>query len=341
MNSFILHVMISEKFMPGFIDFVRSFSDRVVHRYVMITSEKYEYGLSKDHGVEFLHQDRDFERLLSYMIDADKIILHGLWRDKVCSLLMSHDYLYAKTYWVMWGGDFYHPEYYSDAQRHVMKNVCHLIAMTDDSISFVRDKYGATGEHIRCVVYPSNIVNTDILVDNTHRETDDIKILVGNSSTEANNHISVYERLHKQDSNKLKIYSVLSYPIRHSYADSVVARGTELFGDRFTPILHFMSYDKYLAFLSKVDVALFDSWRQQGIGNIVQLLSMGARVYIRKRVSTWGLCQVLGLKVFDIEEDELLLSPLDIDSVIHNHNIVREHFSAAKLKNDLECIFNR
>lgn len=341
MSSFILHIMVSEKFMPGFIDFVRSFSDGVVHRYVMITSEKYEYGLSKDHGVEFFHQDSDFEMLLSYMKNADKIILHGLWRDKVCSLLMNHDFLYAKTYWVMWGGDFYHPEYYSVAQRHVMKHVCHLIAMTDDSISFVRDKYGATGEHIRCFVYPSNIINADLLVDNQHRENDDVAILVGNSSAEANNHVSVYERIHKQDCSKLKIYSVLSYPIRHSYIDSVVARGMELFGNRFTPILNFMPYDKYLTFLSKVDVALFDAWRQQGMGNIIQLLSLGARVYIRKGVSTWGLCEELGLKVFDIEADEFQLSPLDIDSALHNHNVVCDYFSATKLKDDLEYIFNR
>ncbi|GAB1465118.1 hypothetical protein MASR2M54_06180 [Aliarcobacter cryaerophilus] len=84
----ILHVMILDKFLAPFIEFVDENFGREEHHYVFITSEKYDYGLTTLHKVEFLHTDDDiFITLLKYMKMAKKIILHGLWRDKVDILL--------------------------------------------------------------------------------------------------------------------------------------------------------------------------------------------------------------------------------------------------------------
>ena len=87
----ILHVMIMEKFLPPFIDFVDKYFDVNEHKFVFITSPKYKYGLCKSHSVEFLHTDADFVLLSEYFDLSDKIILHGLWRDKVNTLLCSND----------------------------------------------------------------------------------------------------------------------------------------------------------------------------------------------------------------------------------------------------------
>jgi len=84
----ILHVMTPEKFLSPFIDFVDKHFGRGQHKYVFITSEKYLFGLTPSHDVEFLHTDEDiFTTLAAYMQDARKIILHGLWRDKIDQLL--------------------------------------------------------------------------------------------------------------------------------------------------------------------------------------------------------------------------------------------------------------
>lgn len=340
MSSFILHIMISEKFIPSFIDFVEAFDDDAIHRYVMITSEKYEYGLTKDHNVEFIYKYEDFDVLLQYMLDADKIFLHGLWREKVCNLLIKNPTLYLKTYWIMWGGDFYHQERYSNAQVDVMRNVSFLIAMTDESVAFVREKYGAIGKHIRCFVYPSNIVYPHAEKLNFQKRIDNINLLVGNSGVESNNHIAVFNMLSHKNLDNVNVCSVLSYPARNEYINEVIKQGKLIFGSRFNPIVDFMSYEDYLDFISKIDVAFFDAWRQQGMGNIVQLLNSGARVYMRNNVSTWGLCQFLGIKVFDIQNDDIILLPLASDVATRNSDIVRNYFSAEKLKRDLKFIFN-
>ena len=55
----ILHVMILSNFLAPFIDFVDENFGRDNHHYVFITSEKYEYGLTPEHKVEFLYTDDD------------------------------------------------------------------------------------------------------------------------------------------------------------------------------------------------------------------------------------------------------------------------------------------
>lgn len=95
----VLHVMILEKFLPPFINFVDKNFGRGEHEYVFITSEKYLFGLKLEHNFEFLHTDEDiFVTLLSYMREARKIILHGLWRDKVDELLVQETELLRRSY---------------------------------------------------------------------------------------------------------------------------------------------------------------------------------------------------------------------------------------------------
>ncbi len=106
----ILHIMILDKFLAPYIDFVDKYFGRDEHHYVFITSEKYEYGLTPEHKVEFLHTDNDiFITLLEYTKTAKKIILHGLWRDKINKLLVNNKELLTKCYWIIWGGDFFPP----------------------------------------------------------------------------------------------------------------------------------------------------------------------------------------------------------------------------------------
>ena len=120
----ILHVMILDKFLAPFIDFVDENFGRDNHHYVFITSEKYEYGLTPEHKVEFLYTDDDiFITLLKYMKMSKKIILHGLWRDKVDILLYFNQELLKKCYWVMWGGDFYFPEKQTWFRHKVIKEI--------------------------------------------------------------------------------------------------------------------------------------------------------------------------------------------------------------------------
>ena len=80
--------MILSNFLAPYIDFIDENFGRENHHYVFITSEKYDYGLTPEHKVEFLHTDDDiFIILLKYMKMAKKIMIQGTMSNVGKSLL--------------------------------------------------------------------------------------------------------------------------------------------------------------------------------------------------------------------------------------------------------------
>ncbi len=332
----ILHVMILDKFLAPFIDFVDENFGRDNHHYVFITSEKYDYGLTPEHKVEFLHTDDDiFITLLKYMKMAKKIILHGLWRDKVDILLYFNQKLLKKCYWAMWGGDFYFPEKQSWIKKQVIKNMGYLLSQIKGEVALVRKWYGAKGEHIKLTCgYPSNVYHARATES---KKTKNINIMVGNSATLTNLHLNIFDKLAHFKEKDIKIYAPLSYGDKN-YAQEVITSGKELFGDRFVAINEFMEFEKYLKFLSEIDIAILYQSRQQSVGNLINLLGQGKTVYLNKNTTVFKFIEELGIRIYDLEEFNLeLLDPFTIES---NKNIIRKSFSMETLLEDCKKYLN-
>jgi dTDP-N-acetylfucosamine:lipid II N-acetylfucosaminyltransferase len=286
MKNKILHVMILDKFLAPYIDFIDEHFGRENHHYVFITSEKYEYGLTPEHKVEFLHTDDDiFITLLEYMKIAKKIILHGLWRDKVDILLYFNQKLLKKCYWIMWGGDFYFPETKSKIKYEIIKNIGYLVTYIEGDYELAKKWYKAKGKYHECFMYPSNLFKEyDIEVK---KETT-INIQLGNSADPSNNHLEVLKKLIKYKDDNIRILVPLSYG-NQDYAKIVISKGKEFFGNKFIAITEFMPFKNYLVFLSNIDIAIFTHKRQQAMGNTITLLGLGKKVYMRTDVTHWQL----------------------------------------------------
>ena len=326
----ILHVMVLEKFLASFIDFVDENFGRDGHHYVFITSEKYEYGLKPEHNVEFLYTDDDiFMTLLEYMKIAKKVILHGLWRDKVDLLLYSNQELLKKCYWIMWGGDFYFPENQTKVRHEIIQKMGYLITGTIGDYHLVKSLYKANGTHIKCFNYPSNLYKEYPLKQQTGGC---MNIQLGNSATQTNNHKEIMQVLTAFKDENIKIYVPLSYG-DELYAKEVVQQGNEIFGNKFFPITEFMPQDSYLEFLSNVDIAIFNHERQQAFGNIITLLGMGKKVYIHPRSTLNTLMKEYDLKSFSTEKIEL--SPMQKSDQVRNINSVQSNFSKNALRQNL------
>lgn len=334
----ILHVMIMANFMPPYIDFVDEYFGRENHQYVFITSEKYEYGLTPEHKVEFLHTDDDiFITLLEYMRVAKKIILHGLWRDKVDVLLYFNQKILKKCYWIMWGGDFYFPETKSSIKHEVIKNMGFCVTGTVGDYELVKKWYEVKGQHINWLgSYLSNIYTKKINSENTVNK--EISILVGNSATLTNNHLKVFQMLKKYKHENIKIFSILSYGDT-TYAQLVIKSGYDIFNDKFMPILEFMPYMQYLKFLEKIDIAIFHAERQQATGNIIQLLGMGKKVYINKISTLNGVFKEYGIKIFN--SNKIDLTKLDKNTKESNKKLIEYYFSKDRLIDVLRPYFDK
>ena len=330
----ILHVMILDKFLAPYIDFVDENFGRESHHYVFITSEKYEYGLTPEHKVEFLHTDDDiFITLLDYMKMAKKIILHGLWRDKVDILLYFNQELLKKCYWVMWGGDFYFPVTKSLIKKQVIKKIRHFVTYVKGDYELAQKWYGAKGEYHECFMYPSNLYKEYDIKPKKHTT---INTQLGNSADPSNNHIEVLEKLRKYKDEDIKIFTPLSYG-NQEYAKEVIAYGQKIFKEKFVPLTEFMLFEKYLDFLGSIDIAIFAHKRQQAMGNTITLLGLGKKVYMRSDITPWQLFEDIDVKLYDVVDIQIDL--MDKQTQKENQEKIKEYFSEENYLNQLKNLF--
>lgn len=325
----ILHVMIIEKFMPPFIDFLRNNFTFSKHKFVFITSEKYLLGLTHEHHPQFLHTDSDLVLLKRYMDESQKIILHGLWRDKVDKILLTYPELMKKCYWIMWGADFYFPEKQSKQRKEVIKNIRFLVTANFGDITYVQQHYAATGQQINCISYLSNVFY-DLPVHESQHDT--TNVLVGNSATTTNNHSHIFSKLADKISKDIKIYCPLSYGDKN-YAQQIAQLGKQIFNTKFEALDSFMPFNEYQQFLSQMDFAVFDAERQQGFSNLLYLLGMGKKVFINKRSNLGPYFSDLGISVYDSENIELV--PLTTEVRVKNMQNIRRTFTEEGLKHSL------
>ena len=196
----------------------------------------------------------------------------------------------------MWGGDFYFPETKSKIRHKIIENIGNLLTGMEEEIELIRKEYRAKGKHLKLFVgYPSNLFKNNkyqIKPSNT------INILVGNSAAPTNNHIEIFDKLLALKNKKIKIYVPLSYGDK-SYAKEIARIGHNYFGEQLVPLFNFMSNIEYINFLSNIHIAIFNHNRQQGMGNIITLLGLGKKVFIRNDITSWKYFEKLGIKIFD------------------------------------------
>jgi len=340
----ILHCMHAEKFTESFIDFVEQNFDSSKHQYLIRQSEKFK--TKPRSNVVFVREGlsklKQFLLYAKYLNRAEKIILHGLFDRGMFIILFIQPWLLQRCYWVMWGGDLY---YYQNRPRgfrsdlfeliraSVIRRIGHFITYIKGDYELAQKWYGAKGEYHNCLMYPSNLYKKYVVPP---KQGDTVNILVGNSADPTNNHAEVFEKLKPYKDQNIKIYCPLSYgPIE--YAEQMAKLGNELFGDKFTPLLDFMPFEKYLDLLGQIDIAVFAHARQQAMGNTITLLGMGKKVYMRTDVTSWSLFATLGVTIFDIAYLDLL--PINADDAAKNRQIIANYFSHNALLAQLGEIF--
>jgi hypothetical protein len=117
----------------------------------------------------------------------------------------------------------------------------------------------------------------------------------------------------------------------------VAAKGKNMFVEKFIPLTEFMDNEKYIQFLNNIDVAIFAHNRQQAMGNIISLLGMGKKVYMRKDITPWALFSEIGVKVFDFNSIDL--APIKSEVMNENIKIIKSYFSKETYISQLKLLF--
>ena len=139
-----------------------------------------------------------------------------------------------------------------------------------------------------------------------------IRIQVGHNAFPFNNHVETLDLLQRfrDGTNDKRIAVVL--PIAYGNGDisgradyrtaliqyaNDVFRGVEL--EFWTKMVDNYAYTKRLA---TIDIAIFNSERQNGLGNLLQLLYMGKKVYLSPKNPLFPLIRQKGFELHDINE---------------------------------------
>lgn len=347
----ILHIATTSPIIDHFINLINDEFNGQEHRFWLSGSRKHckvqQSASVYFCGHRFSERFKAYIKLILQLHLAQKVIIHGLFNIRVIAILAFCPWLLRKCYWLIWGGDLYsyqNPkrrfrEKIKEAlRRFVIKRVGHLVSYVPGDISLAREWYGACGKYHECLMYPSNVVNPELLqrVDQVTISHSGLNVLVGNSADPSNNHLEVLEILLPFKGENIRIYAPLSYGDQ-VYAEKVAERGRDLFGDKFVPLTKFMEFEKYIKFLKSVDIVIYNHKRQQAMGNTITLLGLGKTVFMRNDVSQWNLLKSLDLNVGNISDFNLQL--FSSDKLIDNSKSIQSSFSKEKLILQLSNIF--
>lgn len=350
-----VHLLNTDKFVSSYIQFVNFHFRKEEHLFIIIgdTSHSKLNFTNDDNVVNIKEIQRGLSGLKSILFlfntlaSHRKVIIHSFFIPRIINLLFIQPWALRKCYWVMWGGDLYQyrekkhnfkEKLFELRRKYIIKNLGGLITQIEGDYKLAEKWYGAKGKHYYSFMYPSNLYK-EYDLSKVNKPNDVLVIQLGNSADPSNSHIEILEKLSVFKNQSMEIICPLSYG-NIQYANNVIERGKELFGEKFTPLTEFMAFEEYLKILAKIDVAIFNHNRQQAVGNITTLLGLGKKVYIRKDITTWVFCEDHGLKVYSLEKEfEKIFEPISRELRDNNIKMTKKHFSKEKLVADLNKIF--
>lgn len=166
-------------------------------------------------------------------------------------------------------------------------------------------------------------------------------ILLGNSAANTNNHIDALYFLHKKVGNdkNILIITPLNYSGSKFYVNQVVSYGRKLFGDRFLPLLDFISKDEYYAILKKVNFAFFFNIRSQAAANINWLLNNNKVVFMHKKSTLYSFYKNKGFRLFSHDQFDSHFLNSHFHSVQNlNEKPMNKYFGEIEMKNKYKAI---
>lgn len=345
----ILHIFPRQKFTEQYIEFINDYFDMKNHTF-LIYGAFFEFKVTSRDNVIDISKTNFYVKikLLFKLNKVDKIILHGLSSKKLVCLFLFKPWLLKKTYWVIWGKDLYYYEIrkktlftniYEKFRAIVIKKfigvITHVVGDYQNAVKW----YNFKGQHFNCFMYPSNLYYNGQI--RNYRKTCLRKtILVGNSGDPSNRHLDILKKLETFKNHDIEIICPLPRTSK-IYRESVIKVGQSIFDKNFIALSEFLPIEDYNRILSRVDVAVFNHDRQKGMGNIINLLGQGKKVFINEKTTTWKLLEDLELCVYSFNKDlNILLDEMPETQILDNIEKIKKNFSKDKLKEDMAYIFN-
>ncbi|TMQ73046.1 MAG: hypothetical protein E6K80_01120 [Candidatus Eisenbacteria bacterium] len=238
----------------------------------------------------------------------DHVVIHQLSNPRLLLYLAGARSTTRRCAWSVWGGDVYyyrqrprtwdHP-FRESLRRAVIPSIPVISSMIPGDYETVRSIYGSCARYVHAF-YPIPMDYASLELDGDRPPRNGATILVGNSGHPSNAHAEVFRILARLRDPTVQIVSPLSYGHRR-YVSSVIALGRELFGERFQPLTEFLPAAQYARLIRGTDAAIMNHDHQQALGNIIAMLMMGKKVFVRRPAT--GACNAAAVRAHLSEEN--------------------------------------
>ena len=156
-------------------------------------------------------------------------------------------------------------------------------------------------------------------------------ILLGNSCTIENNHLDAILMLREISfQEKMRVICPLNYgKDLGNYSDEVCKVGSNALGEKFTPLLEHLALVKYTELLLSCSYAVMYHNRQQAFNNILALIYLGVKVYLKPENTIFQFLRRIGCVVGSVKDliDTGSFSPLSMAEKSSNRAILLREFS--------------
>jgi dTDP-N-acetylfucosamine:lipid II N-acetylfucosaminyltransferase len=208
-------------------------------------------------------------------------------------------------------------------ERVLMTSSLFFTLLQEELVFFPKTIHPKHAGNVR-VVYGSDF----LLLKETDIESEErrpYRVLLGNSATETNNHLDFLEHFRKISPQFGSLVIPLSYG-NEEYGDEVEKQFRESFGSKCVILREMMSPNKYFELLESVDIVVMGQLRQQGLGNILNLLSAGKTLYLDPVGVTYMHLKNTGYTIRSTRTITNGLRPISCEEARHNSELVSMHW---------------
>jgi len=277
--------------------------------FIKFKKKQYDYGEQLNKRIVRLKNLFAIFSIWKQIKKSKWLYLHLLPYDPTLLFWRMNLKLLDKATWIIWGTDVYSynknnnnikTRIYESLRRKIIPRFREIAAFVKEDVDLAKQLYQSDAEYIP-VAYP-NPVSLELLQTVPVNTKNEFPVfLLGNSADMSNNHIEMLQMLVKFKNEQLKIYCPLSYGGNKKYITKVIDLGHQLFGDSFVPLKEYLNTTEYASILGEVDIALMNHNRQQGLGNILALLYLEKKVFLKSNISSYYFFQRKNLIVYDID----------------------------------------
>lgn len=319
----ILHLMWDEKFKKEIANLYDVFFNNGEHEICYINKPGLPSLIEEEFSIvqkeiDFLGSVKDTLKLVRDLKKYDYVVIHSYRIGILASAYFLLDKsLRQKLIWIEWGFDLYvkkprlgnikaRIKYIID--QAVKKRIGHFVGIFPPDCDYYKKLFPKSKAKVYYAPYCGAKVDDEFLnytqdcrLKKTKEERDTVYIQIGHYALNRLNHIEVLKSLEKWKDKKIMLFIPLSYGST-AYADEVQKYAETMFPSKTIILRKMMPPEDYFQLTERIDIAIFNTSRQCGLGNIQRLVFRNVKLYMTEGSVMYNFFNEKGVPVQSFDQ---------------------------------------